>query len=352
MMNVTIRHIEFLVSTHNCVVIPGLGAILAHRQCAQISADGLSIIPPRRVYTFNGSLIQTDGLVEHSVARSLDISFERASAIVAADIDTMRHQLAADRSLSLGRIGTLTHDDNDNVIFNPFDTDALTPGANWMSSLNLCKANVAKDAADTDENDTPKGRVLTPVTRFVRAAAAAVVIAVIAFASSTPITINDANYASIALPEIKKPKAQFVPSNTTPVLEIIDNNSNTPVDTAARSAYQRAQKLASVKPVVAPKPQVQEPAPIVPAQKTEPATSKRFNDADAYCVVVASVNNLEQAQKCITEINNKYGEKCSMLEKDGRFRIYVATAQSSNAARQAINAGLAKRYPGAWVCAR
>jgi hypothetical protein len=41
-----------------------------------------------------------------------------------------------------------------------------------------------------------------------------------------------------------------------------------------------------------------------------------------------------------------------MLEKDGRFRIYVATAQSSNAARQAINGGLAKRYPGAWVCAR
>ncbi len=345
-MNTTIRHIEFLVSTQNCVVIPGLGAILAHKQSAQISADGLSIMPPRRVYTFNGGLTQTDGLVERSVARSLDTSYERAAAIVASDVDTMRHQLANDRSLSLGRVGTLELDSNGNVQFTGFAADALTPGAGWMKALDMSNISAKGTADDSADSEGRRVRILSPVTRFARAAAAAVVIAVVAFASSTPITIKDANYASVALPEVKAPQADYVPSTATPVLDIVDMNADaTPVDTAARYAYQRAQRQpASRQDEVAKN--------CAPTDKPQTTQAVRMNDRDAYCVVIASVNNTDEANEYIAEAKRKYGENCALLTQDGRYRIIIATAATTVAAREAINSGIAKRHPGAWVCAR
>jgi hypothetical protein len=350
LMNTTIRHIEYLVSTQSCVVIPGLGAILAHKQSAQISADAMSIIPPHRVYTFNGSLTQTDGLVERSIARSLDVTYERAAAIVASDVDTMRHQLAADHSVSLGRVGTLEQDAEGNVQFNAFSADALTPAANWLQPLNL--SNAASAIGEKSESSEIEGvRRLSPITRFVRVASAAVVLAFIGFASSTPITIEDANYASVALPDVKVPthQSQFVPSTATPQLDIIDNGAAfaEPVDTAARTAYQRMQKRADAAEVA---------APIAVAQAT-PAPQKvqavaRMNDGDAYCIIVASVNNTDEANTYIAEAKQKYNEDCALLNIDGRYRIYIATAPSAAAAHTAIANGVAKRHPGAWVCAR
>jgi hypothetical protein len=352
-MNTTIRHIEFLVSTHNCVVIPGIGAILAHRKSAQISADGMSIMPPCRVYTFNGDLTQTDGLVEQSVARGLQISYERATSIVSSDVDTMRHQLANGHSVSLGRIGTLESDAEGNVQFKAFECDGITPGMSWLQPLDLSKA---KPIVNADEEEVTVGRtrrILSPVARFARGVAAAAVVAVIAFASSTPITIKDANYASIALPEVKAPKAEYVPSTALPILNLVDNKAAqaTPVDTAARAAYQRAQKMLAQQPMKAEQKAVQPQSVEAPVQaKAAPAI--RFNDNDAYCIIVASVNNTEEAQEYIEEAKRKYGERCELLKQDGRFRIYAGTAATTVAAREMISSSIAKRHPGAWVCAR
>lgn len=426
-MNTTICHIEFLVSAHNCVVIPGLGAILAHRQSAQISADASTIIPPKRVYTFNGSLTQTDGLVERSIARSLNISYERAAAIVASDVDTMRHQLANDNSLSLGRVGTLENDADGNTQFTAFDSDALTPAANWLQTVSVNKIKVdhiTQAIAERNRN----GRRLSPVAKFMRVAAAAVVLAIVAFASSTPISIEDANYAAIALPEVKAPTHEFVPSTKTPVLEIRHDASeeNVLVDTAARYAYQRQQKLRNGVPTATELPTVtaqptDEKAPAAtqtqaakqaPAKSTAmPAASSatavksapaaattagksaatsastaktasagksttaesasatksaasaaqvaasapavRINDSDDYCVIIASVANAAEADQYIADAKRKYNENCALLHNDGRYRIYVATAPSSAAAHKIISStGIAKRHPGAWVCAR
>jgi hypothetical protein len=365
-MNATICHIEFLVSAHNCVVIPGLGAILAHRQSAQISADASTIIPPKRVYTFNGSLTQTDGLVERSIARSLNISYERAAAIVAADVDTMRHQLANDNCLSLGRVGTLERDAEGNTQFKTFDSDALTPAANWLQTVSVSKIKVSGE--NQAEALRHGRRRLSPVARFVRVAAAAVVLAIIAFASSTPITIQDANYAAIALPEVKAPAREFVPSTTTPILEIRHDASvvNTPVDTAARYAYQRQQRLGIAPTTTQANAAESEATPAVTEQKAptaakaaptaapvaeQTAQAIRINDNDAFCVIVASVGNTAEAETYIADAKRKYNETCALLHNDGRYRIYAATAPTSAAAK-AIAQSLAKRHPGAWVCAR
>jgi septal ring-binding cell division protein DamX len=97
-------------------------------------------------------------------------------------------------------------------------------------------------------------------------------------------------------------------------------------------------------------------APIAVAQAT-PAPQKvqtvaRMNDSDDYCIIVASVNNTDEANTYIAEAKQKYNEDCALLNIDGRYRIYIATAPSAAAAHTAIANGVAKRHPGAWVCAR
>jgi hypothetical protein len=57
------RHIEYLVSRHDCVVVPGWGAFIAQYEPARIDAESGLIVPPSRAISFNQSVMHNDGLL-------------------------------------------------------------------------------------------------------------------------------------------------------------------------------------------------------------------------------------------------------------------------------------------------
>ena len=71
-------------------------------------------------------------------------------------------------------------------------------------------------------------------------------------------------------------------------------------------------------------------------------------DADKYCLVVASLPSRKLAEDYISKSSES---NLSILEKDGRFRIYALTGETvSQTMSQAKMTGLMSRYPKAWVC--
>ena len=335
-MNEIVRHIEYLLVAHDCVVIPGLGAVLAHAMPARCDEAATNILPPRRTFSFNPSLVHNDGLIVASVARSRSVSYDAARAIVAAGVESMRRALETDGSVSLGLAGRLAMTPEHTLTFEPAsDTSRLSPAYMWLPALELhTVASLARrrDAALADVRPAPHF-----LTKIARAAASLVLLIALGLALTTPINIEQAQYASLGLESfaatapasgayvagsslIRRPGELTSP--VTLCLGIHDDASEI-ADTAAHAAYKR-ERSASVSAVVQP----------------------RLDLTDKYCLVIASLATEAEAQKFIdqSKINNS-----GILAKDGRYRVYVATGATSAEARAAA-AAFADRYPDAWVC--
>lgn len=338
-MNVTIQHTELLASTMTCVIIPGLGTVLAHIVDASIAADG-SVCPPHRSFTFNVALTQSDGMLENSVARALEVPFERARALIADEVEAMQYQLRKQGSLSLGRIGTLTWDDTDGTVaFVPAETDMLTPLASWLQAV---KADTFITRHEVVAEARNIARPVPVWRRMARSAAVASAIIAVAIVASTPIVVNNVNSASTALPAVTAPQPAYVPGTTAPVLNLVADSPATPVDTAARYAYQAERAALRSKPSETAK---------VNRQAAKVSSPLTINDAHHYVVVIASVGNADEAAEFIARARRNYGGEYGYVISDGRCRVYAATAPTSAQAAQAA-AQLSSRFKGAWVCGR
>ena len=60
------RHIEALLLTHDCVIVPGLGGFVTQYVPAYYVEEENLFIPPHRTIAFNAGLSLNDGLLVES----------------------------------------------------------------------------------------------------------------------------------------------------------------------------------------------------------------------------------------------------------------------------------------------
>ena len=339
-MNLTVRHLEYLISRHDCVIVPGLGAVLARNVSAEESADCGRWTPPCRNYSFNGSLTETDGLLAGSVARAQGISYERATELLADELLGMRRQLDHEGSLSLGRVGRLYRESDEGVLFEPAEKDLLTPFATWYRPIELRPVAVA-EAGLTEGDSGRRVAKLTPFGRFVRIAAAIIVLVAVGLAVSTPVSVEDAQYASLTLPSIKSPKKVTVPAVAGPA----EKTAGAVAEEEPIAVQIEGGNKIEIPVAVAEKS--------VTAKAVKRGNSIRLNDFDEYCLVVASLVSEEAAgQFILDESRRNPGLAMGILEQKGRYRVYAATGKTQAQALSAASNPKISRYKGVWVTRR
>lgn len=338
-VNLTIRHIEWLLTLHDCVVIPRIGAVLAHNMPARVSDDGSMLLAPCRRYTFNTQITVGDGLLEQSVSRAKGIPYNVAYRLVNEDINTMLAQLQTTGQLSLGRIGTLISQGNDVISFEPFEDDVLTPLATWIG--NTPAVVLGREArCESDVSAT----IIRPISRWqkiARGGVAAAALIAIAIVASTPITIDNANYASTALPKISGPQPAYIPSQDIPVLNLVVGDTEPiVVDTAKRNEWQNEHIEGFVIDCEED------------ASSSDSDVINKTNHEDAYFVVVASFATEKSAKQFIDDTRYKYNGELSILHQGSRYHIYADSAQEEATAYAILNNTVSKAFASAWVCRR
>ena len=119
-MNSIASHVEYLLRKHDCVVLPGLGALLCRYVPASFAdEDGVTLNPPGRFMAFNGMLTESDGMLASSVARQSGVTGEAATRSVEAEVAQMRAQLALHGELQLGRLGKFISSADGLISFEP-----------------------------------------------------------------------------------------------------------------------------------------------------------------------------------------------------------------------------------------
>ncbi len=361
-MNSIAAHVEYLLRKHDCVVLPGLGALLCNYVPAHFDeSNPLSINPRGRALAFNSMLVDSDGMLAWSVARREGISFEAASKKVADEITMLRRQLLAEGEIVFGRLGVFVTEGTGEVMFYPASLPSVNGAFYGLQPI---------EAVPLDMTDSSHGQAA-----YARQVGEAVVAESVATRRAGWRAYATGIVASLAI--VLTAVMFMMPSVS--VNRPVETASIAPVPSAEidRSAHFNGYNMAlltvdlplvkapavEVKPVeepaVEPTPQTLAAAPTAVAAnetvapKKLPQVSvkpsevvKRFNDSDTYCVIVASFPTRAQAEEYVARAGSR---KLGILEKDNKFRVYAATASSYAGANEQKNL---VGQQDAWVCRR
>ena len=316
-MNKLVYHIELLLQSHDCVVIPGLGAILAHGVAPYYDAEQSRWLAPRRVLSFNPALSRTDGLLAASVARKEQISNETAAMSVRKAVEDMRRCLDAERRLEIGSAGVLEMTADGLLSFVPGKSEWLSPCVMWLPSPEIPLLPKASEISDAYAYQARRRRLPAIARRVAQIAACIAVL--------------------LGLGWVAVENLAYVPQEQLASIGPVGSQDNS------------ALAFADNKPVVvvlakAPADEVIENIPV------KPIVSRLENDSDAYYLIVGSFVTRDEAEAYLSQHTEI---PLGILAKDGRYRVYAASgATSAQVYAAARTEAISSRYPDSWVCRR
>lgn len=131
------RHIEILLLSHDCVIVPGFGGFMTHYVEAKFDTRDNVFLPPLRTLGFNQQLVLNDSLLAQSYVEAYDVSYPEALSLIAEEVDELRLQLKSRGSYEFNDLGILYYSSEDIYTFEPFESGILTPNLYGLNTLEL-----------------------------------------------------------------------------------------------------------------------------------------------------------------------------------------------------------------------
>lgn len=131
------RHIEILLLSNDCVIVPELGGFMAHHVAARYDeGDGL-FLPPLRTLGFNPQLKINDSLLAQSYVEAYDISYPEALQRIEGEVTELKMHLETEGSFELNDIGVLSLNEEGHYKFTPCEAGILSPTLYGLGSFEM-----------------------------------------------------------------------------------------------------------------------------------------------------------------------------------------------------------------------
>ncbi|MGY5851230.1 HU domain-containing protein [Salegentibacter sp. F14] len=177
-MNI-INHIQDLLYRYECVILPGFGAFLSQKQPAYIEKDTGTFYPPKKLVSFNGQLIKSDGLLANYISEAENIAYPAAVNRIAFFVDNLEKSLVSDGSVELDNIGRFSFSEEENLQFEPVEKLNFLTDSFGLEGIRTEKVDreVYKEQVEKLESKTPINftRERRKAPAFLKYAAVAVV---------------------------------------------------------------------------------------------------------------------------------------------------------------------------------
>lgn len=131
------RHIEILLLSNDCVIVPDLGGFMAHYVDARYDDHDGMFVPPIRTLGFNPQLRLNDSLLAQSYVEAYDISYPEAVRRIEDEVAELRQHLETEGRFELNDIGILSINDEGNITFEPCEAGILTPALYGLGSFQM-----------------------------------------------------------------------------------------------------------------------------------------------------------------------------------------------------------------------
>mgnify|MGYP002853619152 CR=1 FL=1 len=213
------RHIEVLLLSNDCVIVPDLGGFVAHHVEARYDDTEHLFLPPQRTLGFNSQLRLNDSLLVQSYIEVYDISYPEAVRRIEAEVNELRQHLASESFYELNGIGTLSLNEEGKLEFAPCEAGILTPELYALSTFDMLPLKTEAPALADDNVGAGNHEAIVIRKSWLRNAVAVAAAVVCFFLYTTPIS-NSTPGSNISLGSIELPintKYETVRETSAPV---------------------------------------------------------------------------------------------------------------------------------------
>ena len=333
------RHIEILLLSNDCVIVPDLGGFMAHHVEARYDTEDGTFLPPLRTLGFNPQLKMNDSLLVQSYIEAYDISYPEALRRIEAEVAEIHQHLETEGCYEMNDIGMLHLNEEGHLTFEPCEAGILTPSLYGFSSFEMPYLAVNEEQMEEDvkeadiialSTDSEKEESITIKKSWIRNIAAAAAAVVVFLLIGSP--ISNSNLTE------QVQQSAFFPIKTTNVTSRtkshIEKEKNI-ISTAEKQ--QQATADSTLTKVEEPKEQV------ISEEKKELPSS-------TYCIVLASQVNKQNATDFVYQLN-KQGLKEARLLETTILRVvygsYTSETEAHNALRMLRSQN--ENFEEAWI---
>lgn len=325
---------------HDCVVVPGFGAFMINDEGARYDFGNRRFLPPSRTIGFNPEVCHNDALLVGSISRREGISLEAARGRLDTTVDSLRHQLQLGGEVAVGNLGILSRGlSPDAPVFTP--SDLSLPGRRFEGLVPL---NVLPLEMETEEDniDMGAGADADGIRQIIFPAPLKFVASIVAIMIGLGIL-----YSTTSL--VNSPRMNFASLDTGISSRLEQTHS---IDTPAVSLDLSREILLNIALPAADGcdfPVSDAPITAVDRKAEAPSLAPQALAAlGRYILVVGSFPSRRAAERHIDSLGDS---SLRIVEMDGNFRIYAASASNINDARMLADT-LKASYPSVWVCRR
>ena len=123
-----------LLQSHDCVIVPNFGALVARNVSAKISSDRSKIFPPNKELSFNKNLVKNDGLLINAISSNENISYEDAEQKITNWVRRITKKLEKQRYIEIKNIGSISIE-NTKYVFVPNQNSIFLKSSYGLNSI-------------------------------------------------------------------------------------------------------------------------------------------------------------------------------------------------------------------------
>jgi cell division septation protein DedD len=335
------RHIEILLLSHDCVIIPGFGGFIAHHVNARYDEDDRLFLPPYRTLGFNPQLTLNDSLLVQSYVEAYDISYPDALRQIETEVNQLKDILHTEGVYDMDGVGTLRVNIEGNIEFEPCEAGILSPEVYGLSDFSFKRlkdaapltevastSQIVEENADevaspalldfAEDDDADDNRALVIKMSWVRNAVAIAAAIACFFLLATPVANSDLGNKTMSQ----------LQGNI--IYKLMPKDSNM---TPAQPVAEKNQKIVAQKPVVKPvEPKVEE-------QKK-----------DTYCIVLASQVKRSNAEEYVEQLKKRGYDDARIYVNNGVLRVICGDYENQTQAYNQLNKmAVDDEFAEAWV---
>ena len=346
------RHIEILLLSNDCVIVPGLGGFMAHHADARYDESDHTFLPPLRTLGFNPQLTMNDSLLVQSYVEAYDMSYPEALRRIEDEVNELKQHLENEGQYDLNDIGILSVNEEGKYIFSPCEAGILTPGLYGLSSFEMAplgEAKVKKEAptlvveaseeipeapetaeiqnAEAEEQEEEERAIVIKMS-WVRNAVAVAAAVLAFFLMTTPVTNSENSHQSISN------------LNNSILVGMMPKDSNMEkIDVSKMEASKSVAKKDSVA-------SAKDTKAVIKAD----ATSVTTDFKPYYCIVLASYITKKNAHAFVEELHQKGYTEAEVFVRNNVTRVVYGNFRTANEAYNKLNS-IQKRkgLEEAWV---
>ena len=369
-----ISHTEYLLSIHECVIIPGLGGFLTHTCPAYFDEANSTWNPPHKQLSFNSSLFHNDGLLLASYAETHSITYSESFVFVEKAVLELKKELQVQKEVKFGRVGSFLYDEHGALLFSPAEIQPYFSSSTYgLPSIKMPLLTELKKTLITypdeqilvDEKSINKkdNVVKHPVKKsdtiyiplkknFIYRSATIAAVVLLAMLFSTPIYVDNTrktDYAKILAPftdnntsVVEKEEVTEYSTTAPSTAEIINPSVVTKTELSKEdNTIQKTEKIASSSPVV--NNEKKQPTKIL---------AQNNNIEDKFFIIIGSFPSNKDAQSFQVAAQANGLKNANILVRDGRYRVYAESFNNSSEASQYMKSfrdQYQSMHPNAWL---